>query len=255
MTKKTKWVFGLLFSFLVVTQVVPTLAENISASITGSSEVNTGDQGGESQDSNSDDNAQAEEPGAEFDSSPTNESQAPEPSSSESSAPQIQSRPPPPPHATENQWMYIQVPSSIRVDPRAYVTFLPQSTIASLTTTMICINSETLKFDVGMQRSIDDIDRGYLVISGDMTNSVIIAGDSGTINNSLLSSSSLRIFSDVTPIGSSRATFKFVDVSSPTLNESLCNEGRQSNVREIQIIPLGLNQSISKTQLDLGKRG
>ena len=257
MQKKNKKIVVLLLVFLAVTQVVPTLAENISLSLNSLSESENQDSNEMSQpaDSSDTEGSPSEDVEAETDEGSTAEIEDSESSATAGSAPRIQSRPPPPPHATENQWMFIQVPTSIRVDPRAVVTFLPKSTISSLTTMMMCISSATLKFDVGLQKIIDDVEKGYVLIRGDMTNSLIISGDSGAINNTLLTAGSFRFFTDTSTIGQRQAKFRFVDVSAPTLDESLCDDGRETNSRDVRIVPLGLSQSITKTQLDLGKRG
>jgi len=162
--------------------------------------------------------------------------------------------PPPPPHATENQWMFIRIPSTIRVDPRASVAFLPTSNIISLNSLMVCLSSPTLKFDVGTQQVIDDQERGLMVVKGDMTNQVLFSGDPGVINNSILSTNGLRVFREGATLGGLVAQIRLVDVSEPTTDESLCDDGAKANIRELAIVPLGLTQSITKSTVDLGKK-
>lgn len=238
----------LVAAVIVLAQVLPTIAENLSELISGSDEkINSESTSNIPTDDadvleieNLEDLKDAETSSSELEVSPAAPTQSPQP--------------PPPPYATENQWMSIRLPTSIRVDPRSRVTFLPTSNITSLNSLMVCLSSDTLKFDVGTQQVIDDVENGWMVVKGDLTGQVLFAGDPGVINNLILTGMGLRIFREGATIGGQVAQFRLVDVSEPTTDESLCEQGSKTNIRQLVIVPLGLSQSITKSSLDLGKK-
>ena len=242
----------LLASGLVVTQVFPTLAENNTGGSGSSSETTTATTlpTSETQTVTS-----TSEPS---DSESSNDSQAQDgdESNSEDEPSPTPPPPPPPPYATGSQDILITMPSSLRVDPRASTVFLPQSSFYSTNTLMICISSSILRFDLGQAGAIDDSDSEYLMLSGDLTNSVIIAGNSALVSSYLNSEKGLRLFRAGAGIAGYGAVFRFVDISEPSLDDTLCGDGALANNRYLQVVPLGLNQNITKAKvgLDNGKK-
>lgn len=239
----------LLASGLVIVQVFPTLAENSSevnesysetTTVTTPPEIDspTSPPEGENVTNSGSDSAQTD----------VGES------TDNTSAPSPTPPPPPPPYATENQNIFITMPSSLRVDPRASVVFLPQSSFYSANTLMVCITSNSLSIDLGQVGGIDDTQSDLLMLSGDRTNSVIIAGNSALVSGYLNSDKGLRLFREGGGIANQGALFRFVDISEPTLDAMLCGDGALANSRFLQIVPLGLNQNISKAKVGLEKR-
>lgn len=232
----------LLSAGLVVSQVFPTLAENISNAPQSEIETST----------------VTTLPSGETTTATTdsqNETSASEglEENSESEAEPTPPPPPPPPHATGSQDMLITMPSSIRVDPRASTVFMPQSSFYSFNTLMACISSATLRFDLGQIGAVDDSEGEGLMLIGDQTNNVIIAGYPTLVNSFINSERGLRIFRTGGSVGAQVAVFRFVDISEPALDEMLCGDGDAGNNRYLQVVPLGLSQNITKAKVGLEK--
>ena len=101
---------------------------------------------------------------------------------------------------------------------------------------------------------MDDVASESLLLQGDMTGSVLISGSPTMVSSYMNSNMGLRIFTSGRPVSNKLALFKAVDVSKPTFDESLCDQGLLSNHRLLQLLPLGLTQNISKAKVELDKR-
>lgn len=232
----------LLSAGLVVSQVFPTLAENISGTPQGNGETTTV-------------TTVASDETATVTTESQNESEA---SSDGEGNPEAEPEPsppppPPPPFATSSQDMLITMPASVRVDPRATNVFMPQSSFYSFNTLMACISSSTLRFDLGQIGAVDDSQGDGFMLIGDRTNNVIISGYPMLVSSLINSEKGLRIFRDSGAIGGQVAVFRFVDISEPALDEMLCGDGEAGNNRYLQVVPLGLTQNITKAKVGLEK--
>jgi len=234
----------LLTSGLVLVQVFPTVAENASSPTTSSLETTTvtSSFSGESATVTNGSESVASEEGSG--SEQTEGEGAPSPSPT----------PPPPPQATSNQEIFIALPSSARVDPRATSFFLPRSTIYSANTLLACISSPNLRFDLGTLGIVDDSEGDVVMISGDRTNFLTIAGPSVYVTNYINGELGLRIFTDTGALSGKGAWFRFVDLTELSLDYELCGDGSAVNYRYLQVQPLGLSQSITKAKVGLEKR-
>ena len=240
----------LLASGLVTTQVFPTLAENVTGGAPGNSETSTVT----TSPSSDSQTVTSVGEGVELDGTSENqgevmgeETPTPEPSPTPP--------PPPPPHATENQEIVITMPSSLRVDPRALGVFLPQSNFYSANTLMVCITSSILRFDVGQAGSVDDSQGEVLMLAGDRTNNLIISGNPSLVGAYINSDKGLRLFRDGGGVSGYAAVFRFIDISEPVIDETLCGDGALANTRYLQVVPLGLTQNITKAKVGLNKGG
>lgn len=230
---------------LVTTQVFPTLAENLSPSIETGSETGTVTTLTNSETLTvTSDSSTSEATQSQGDSADSEPTESPEPS-------------PSPPSATDNQSIFIAMPASLRVDPRAGSVFLPRLALSSSNTLLVCITSASLQFDLGATGSVDDSEGEELLISGDRTNSLMISGESDLVNTLINSEKGLRIFREGGGISGHSAVFRFIDISEPALDETLCSDGATSNNRVLRLVPLGLTQSITKAKVGLekGKKG
>lgn len=236
----------LLAGGLVTTQVFPTLAENVSGGNQSNSDTATVTTtlGDETPTVTSVD-TEADHEQSQADGTDSEPTESPEP------------LPPPPPSASENQSIFITMPPTMRVDPRAASAFLPRVAISSSNTLLACITSASLRFDLGATGVVDDSETEGIMISGDRSNSVLIAGAPDLVSVLINSEKGLRIFREDGGVSGHIAVFRFIDISEPALDEALCSDGATSNHRVLQLLPLGLTQSITKAKVGLekGKKG
>lgn len=241
---------------LVIVQVFPTLAENSDTSLVTPDETSTVLSPLEENTLNPE-----ESPSPIESQSPDLENESFEESADSSGAVDSEATspspppPPPPPYATSDQTISIIMPNSVRVDPRATSVFLPRMLFYSFNTLLVCISSNSLRFDIGTQGVVDDVLGGDIMILGDQSNYLLISGHSVWVNGYLNSELGMRIFSDSAGIGKKSVFFRIIDISEPSINDELCLDGSTSNYRSVQIVPLGLNQSISKGSVGLKKGG
>lgn len=240
----------ILVSAFVVAQVLPTLAENFSGS-SSSSDTSTVTTLGQEPvvPSPSESPGLGEEEVSEGAENSLPTDQNPEPMVSASSPP-----PPPPPFATSTQDLLINLPTSLRVDPRATSVFLPRSIFSSSNTLLLCLYGSVLEFDLGQPGIIDDTDSELIKIKGDRSNTVMISGYSTFVNSFINSELGMRIYREGGVVGGQLALFKFVDISEPSLDEKLCLDGSSQNNRYLEVRSLGLTLNISKAKVELDKR-
>ena len=230
---------------LIVTQVFPTLAENLTGGDPTISDTSTAII---SPEPNVSDGAIEEESSEVAEDGENTEAVDASPSPTPSPTPL-------PPMATSSQEMLITLPGSLRVDPRATSVFMPQIQFVSNNALLVCIASSNLLFDLGSYRVSDDREEEYVLVKGDRTSFLLISGYPVFVNSLLNSQSGLRIYREGGAIGNHFALFRFVDLTKPAVEESLCLDGNQANNRFLTMVPLGLSQNISKAKVGLKKGG
>lgn len=243
---------------LVTTQVFPTLAENSEEleqisedTATVLSPIGNSDPSPEE----AIEDGATNEAGSDEGVGESNAGEAVNEGESSDEEPELAPPPPPPPFAISDQNIFINMPSSVRVDPRASTVFLPRMLFYSTGTLMVCISSNALRFDIGTPGMIDDGVSEYVMISGDQSSYLVISGNSAWVTGYLNSEMGMKMFSDIGGVGKKSVFFRFVSISQPSLNDALCLDGSTSNYRAIQVVPLGLSQNISKGSIPLQKKG
>jgi hypothetical protein len=158
-----------------------------------------------------------------------------------------------PPQASTTQDLNIWLPISVRVDPRARSTFFPRIFVESANTVLVCISSTSMGIDIGGQGITDDTNDGDVIIEGDQTNFLRVAGPSSVINSVINGSSGIRVFNLESGIAGQYVMFRFVDLTKSGTEQSLCSDGILENVRFVQVTPLGITQNITKGKIYLQK--
>lgn len=162
--------------------------------------------------------------------------------------------PPPPPRLVQSQLMNIRFPTNLRVDPRAKSVFLPQVTINSDNTVLLCISSSNLFFDVGGYGMVEDINLQDFIVNGDMSNNLKISGPAPIVEATINANMGLKIYSSTLATPNSTAIVRLAKIDKVSSSESLCSESDISNLRSIRIDILGLSQTITKAEIGIGKK-
>jgi len=151
-----------------------------------------------------------------------------------------------PPAASSGQGLTIHLPPTLPLDPRATVATLPAIAISGASDLLVCVDSlsnsgsETLSLDVGTKRSIDQINTATTIVSGDLTSHLLISGSIDWVNATLNSASGLRILSSPYALTGKSILMRFVAVTKPASDSSLCAQGAVANQRLLTFSTLGL---------------
>lgn len=176
--------------------------------------------------------------------SPSSSASAPSssaPTASASASPSIT-----PPAASSGQGLTIHLPPTLPLDPRATAATLPAIAISGASDLLVCVDSlsnsgsETLSLDVGTKRSIDQINTATTIVSGDLTSHLLISGSIDWVNATLNSASGLRILSSPYALTGKSILMRFVAVTKPASDSSLCAQGAVANQRLLTFSTLGL---------------
>lgn len=150
------------------------------------------------------------------------------------------------------QDIQIQIPESLPVDPRARTIYLPQIGLNSSHNLLVCITSEN-SIDVFTKGQPDTQFNGQDLISGDLSNFVMISGSSSQISEILNSDLGTSIFNNLRPIQNSTINLAATAVSMPTLNSSFCGAALPKNDRIITLKRLDLTINMRKNSIPLRK--
>ena len=173
---------------------------------------------------------------------------SPSPSGSLSPSPS----PTPTPRALTSQSLTIRIPVSLRADPRARTLKFPKLDISGAPRILFCANSPGLILDIYQKGTAQESFNGEGLISGDMTDSLIMSGPTEQVLAVINSYGGLSISAPSAVAGNS-ALFRVVAISDPTVEPRLCNSGASENIRTTQIVPLELSLDLKKGTVTLGK--
>lgn len=163
-----------------------------------------------------------------------------------------------PPHAIENQNMVIQIPRVQRLDPRAKQFNLPQVNFYSTASPylMLCMNSSWGVIDVQLKGVSDWLASKDVFLEGDLSNNVRISGTSYQVMMIFNGHGGLRMRGpDGKSVVGASLYLRFVAISDPTDNFTLCGQSQASGQWLVQLQPLGLQVDTKKNPLNLGDKG
>ena len=162
-----------------------------------------------------------------------------------------------PPHAVMNQDMVIKIPRVQRVDPRASRFNLPEVNFFATGSPylMLCMNSSRANIDIQVKGIDDSFEGKNLYITGDQSTAVQISGVSSQVLNIFNSFGGLRLIGvDGKGVSGTNLFIRFVAISEPTQNFSLCGESASGSQWLIEIQPLGLQINTKKNPVTLGDK-
>lgn len=162
-----------------------------------------------------------------------------------------------PPYAVKNQNMIIQIPSVKRVDPRATQVNLPIVNFFAEGSNylMLCMNSSSALIDVEAKGVDDSFSGKGIYISGDLSTAVQISGTSGQVMQIFNNFGGLKLKSQDKKSVSGTSLFgRFVAISEPTDNFSLCGQSAGSSQWLFEVKPLGLEVGTKKNPVNLGDK-
>jgi cytoskeletal protein RodZ len=143
-----------------------------------------------------------------------------------------------------------RAPFSVAVDPRARVAFLPQINIAGGARGMLCISSNAL-VDIGLKNYVDVGQKDVMVIAGDNSPFVRIAGDIGAINSVINSAGGIKVGSFQGRLSASAIQMKYIELSGLDASPEFCSKAGNSQM--VGFRALGLQLDTVKTRVDFNK--
>ena len=160
--------------------------------------------------------------------------------------------PTPTPRALTSQSLTIRIPVSLRADPRARTLKFPKLEISGAPKILFCANTPGLTLDIYEKGSAQENFNAEGVISGDMTDSLIMSGPTDQVLAVINSYGGLSISASSAVAGNS-ALFRVVSISDATVDPRLCNSGASENIRTTQIVPLEISLEVKKGTVTLAK--
>jgi hypothetical protein len=151
---------------------------------------------------------------------------------------------------TPQPQILFRVPSSVAVDPRARVAFLPQINITGGTLGMLCISSNAL-VDVGLKNYADAGQKDVMIIAGDNSPFVRIAGNLSDINSVINSAGGLKVGSFQGRLSTSAIHMQYIELSGLDASAEFCSKA--GNNRTVGFRALGLQLDTVKTRVDFNK--
>jgi hypothetical protein len=178
------------------------------------------------------------------------------PTSSPSPTGSVSPSPTPTPRALTSQSLTIRIPVSLRADPRARTLKFPKLDISGAPRILFCANSPGLILDTYQKGAAQESFNEEGLISGDMTDSLILSGPTEQVLAIINSYGGLSISSAISSAGSvagNSALFRVIAISDPTVEPRLCNSGASENIRTTQIVPLDISLDLKKGTVTLAK--
>jgi hypothetical protein len=151
---------------------------------------------------------------------------------------------------TPQPQILFRVPSSVAVDPRARVAFLPQINITGGTLGMLCISSNAL-VDIGLKNYSDAGQKDLMIIAGDNSPFVRIVGNLSDINSFINSAGGLRVGSFQGRLSTSAIHMQYIELSGLDASAEFCSKA--GNSRTVGFRALGLQLDTVKTRVDFNK--
>jgi hypothetical protein len=160
--------------------------------------------------------------------------------------------PTPTPRALTSQSLTIRIPVSLRADPRARTLKFPKLEISGASKILFCANTPGLTLDIYEKGSAQENFNTEGLISGDMSDSLIMSGPTDQVLAVINSYGGLSI-SSASAVAGNSALFRVVSISDATVDPRLCNSGASENIRTTQIVPLEISLEVKKGTVTLAK--
>ena len=152
---------------------------------------------------------------------------------------------PPPIEPLADQSMYLIMPRTIPVDPRAHSALIPQIFFIGPGSLLLCIDSNNISFNFPENDQVQMLGNG--------SEHLLLTGSYASISSLFNSSNGTRVISNLSGIGNSQALFRFVAMSEPSIDKSFCSGGISSNTRTLSFKALQLTLNIVKASVNVKK--
>jgi len=153
--------------------------------------------------------------------------------------------------ATPGQGMQIAIPYSVSVDPRAQVSRLPRINVTGPTFLLACLNSNNLVMDVVSKGMPDDQPAQNLFLSGDLSTSVVIAGQTEFVVSALNSAGGIRVSGLGRKLAGTSLQISLISTDKMATSGALCGEAYPTNNRTVRLTGIGLGVELKKGEVKL----
>ena len=152
--------------------------------------------------------------------------------------------------AEEQPRIAFRFPNSVAHDPRANVAFLPELGFAGGGIGMFCISFNG-SIDISTKNIANNSNEGSLLIQGDLTSNVRIAGNFNQMAQLINSGGGVKLISTNGRLNWSSVSFGYVELTGIENKPEFC--GGISSARSIGFRALGLQMDNVKTRVDFNK--
>ena len=156
-----------------------------------------------------------------------------------------------PAHAIANQGLFLRSADAVRVDPRANSAFVTPIQLNTASFVLACISSSRSILDISEKNVVNGDESALL--AGDLSNELRVSGSSTQVMSVINSYNGLRAVSKSQGIAFQHLLLRFVTVSEPTVDPSLCNDGNPSNTRIISFVPFEIDIDMKKADVRLAR--
>lgn len=153
--------------------------------------------------------------------------------------------------ATPGQGMQIAIPSSVSVDPRAQVARLPRISVTGPAYLLACLSSNNLVMDVVSKGLPDDQPAQNLYLSGDLSTSLIISGQTDFVISALNSAGGIRVSGLGRKLAGTSLQIALISIDKMAISGELCNEVYPTNNRTVRLSGIGLGVELKKGEIKL----
>ena len=157
---------------------------------------------------------------------------------------------PEPVHALKDQPVYTShAPGMVNVDPRAVQMTLPSIAFSGSKYTLICISSDNLRFDILNKRVPNPSPSDSLLVAGDLSSQLRIAGLNGEVANLLNSDGGLTAYSTQNGIAGKSLYIRYVAMSGPATDMDFCSASQSGSLTTFRALDLSLSNAGGKVTL------
>lgn len=153
--------------------------------------------------------------------------------------------------ATPGQGMQIAIPSSVSVDPRAQVARLPRISVTGPAYLLACLSSNNLVMDVVSKGLPDDQPAQNLYLSGDLSTSLIISGQTDFVISALNSAGGIRVSGLGRKLAGTSLQIALISIDKMAISGELCSEVYPTNNRTVRLAGIGLGVELKKGEIKL----
>lgn len=153
--------------------------------------------------------------------------------------------------AISNQSMKITFQTRVSVDPRAQIAKIPLLEISGPAYILACAYSQNAVIDVISKGIVDDQSAQNLYLSGDLSSSLALAGQTELVLSALRSAGSARVSSLGQRISTGSVKFQFIATDKMAQDTNLCSQYAPANLRTVKFLPIGVDLGLKKGEVEL----
>lgn len=177
-----------------------------------------------------------------------------EKSASQSPKPSIAPEPSPSALPKENQNILFRIPSTLLADPRASSLRLPQMYVSSSNLLLVCLDVNNGYLSFGNKNITNNYIGAKFLEVGNGTSAIRISGSDNQINGFLNATNGVLYSNSLRTLNNTSIAFRALAVSKSTIEDQLCDQAETSNIRFVQVKPLGISLDTKKGEISLKKQ-